>query len=574
MTNYSRITGKVFGSAATATGDDPEIGQFGSALAGTYNGTTDVATIQSLPAWQNGFISAVTPTEQFPPLPEMTGFGKVLSHQICYLLQKGVPAWDSGTTYYTNDWCSYNGSLYISKADENLNNAVTNATYWAKFTGASSRQLGEYVTSSLPLTDTTLHLADGSLLNSTDYPELLEYISEIYPTYVSTDWSQAYQDPQLATQTSWQSITYGNGIYLARGGLGTKYLSTSSDGINWVTPYEAVESDQDNKFKLTQSVAYGNGVFVAVGSSSSFVSTDAINWNEASTSGGGAKITNVIFDGEKFVVIDAQLQQLWTSTNGTNWQTTGTYGGFNAATYLAFNGSKYIINGQNGLMITSTDLINWTETQPTGITPQFTVTMYMGYDGSRFFGIYNGQISYSIDGINWTTPVTDSNLGNGAWVSSTNNPNNMVILSSDGYVSAKGAPSGMFTTEGQWQQINTTYGECGKYVYNAGAGTVRIPSVNSYFKNTVSTSDLGDLTPASIPNITGTFGGAESYNEQQWNTGAFYSTDQNTTVGGSSTRDADLTHFDASRVSSVYSNSATTVNTQSIKQLVYIVVAK
>ena len=41
MSKLSRITGKVFGASATASGDDPEIGQFGSALAGTYNGTTD-----------------------------------------------------------------------------------------------------------------------------------------------------------------------------------------------------------------------------------------------------------------------------------------------------------------------------------------------------------------------------------------------------------------------------------------------------------------------------------------------------------------------------------------------------
>jgi hypothetical protein len=111
-------------------------------------------------------------------------------------------------------------------------------------------------------------------------------------------------------------------MYLARGPIGTKYLSTSTDGINWVTPYVAVESDQDDKFKYTQSVAYGNGVFVAVGSSGSYISTDAINWNEASTSADLRRGTNLIFDGEKFVVIDAQLQQLWTSTNGTNWQAT------------------------------------------------------------------------------------------------------------------------------------------------------------------------------------------------------------------------------------------------------------
>ena len=132
MTNLTRVTGKTFGETATATGDDPEIGQFGSAKAGTYVGTTDVATIQSLPAWSNGFVDSVTPNTQFPPLPEVTGAMKVLSYQENYLLQKGVAEWDGGTTYYTGDFCKGvgEGKLYVSKIDNNTNHAVTDGNYW------------------------------------------------------------------------------------------------------------------------------------------------------------------------------------------------------------------------------------------------------------------------------------------------------------------------------------------------------------------------------------------------------------------------------------------------------------
>ena len=103
MTQYQRITGKVFGGNATATGNDPQIAQFGSAQANTFVGTTDPETIQSLPAWGQGWIGAVTPETQYPPLPEMTGAMKVLSHQICGILQQGVSTWDSGTIYYTGN---------------------------------------------------------------------------------------------------------------------------------------------------------------------------------------------------------------------------------------------------------------------------------------------------------------------------------------------------------------------------------------------------------------------------------------------------------------------------------------
>lgn len=134
MTKLNRVTGKVFGGDATATGDNPEIGQFGSALAGTYNGTTDVATIQNLPAWGQGWAGAVTPDTNFPALPEMTGFGKVLSYQNNYVLQSGVPEYDSGTIYYTNNFCRVGNILYYSLTDDNQgNNPTTDTTNWAVY---------------------------------------------------------------------------------------------------------------------------------------------------------------------------------------------------------------------------------------------------------------------------------------------------------------------------------------------------------------------------------------------------------------------------------------------------------
>lgn len=105
MTRLKRITNKIFGNTASTTGSPDtgaEIGQFGSAKAGTYNATADVETIQALPAYEQGWIGAVIPNQQYPTLPEMTGVNKVLSYQTGYLMQEGIPEWDSGTTYYKN----------------------------------------------------------------------------------------------------------------------------------------------------------------------------------------------------------------------------------------------------------------------------------------------------------------------------------------------------------------------------------------------------------------------------------------------------------------------------------------
>ncbi|MBE7084221.1 MAG: hypothetical protein E7373_06460 [Clostridiales bacterium] len=147
---YQRFTPKLFGETALATGSDPQISQFGSALAGTFLGTTDPATIQALSAWSSGFIGAVTPSEQFPPLPETTGVLKVFSYLINMLYQQGVPVWDSGTDYYTNNFCSRNGKIYFSNTDNNQgNDPLTDTTNWSDYVTSviSSSIDGQWVSS-------------------------------------------------------------------------------------------------------------------------------------------------------------------------------------------------------------------------------------------------------------------------------------------------------------------------------------------------------------------------------------------------------------------------------------------
>ena len=125
MPNIERVTGKIFAENASPVGNNPEIGKFGNAKQGIYTGEADVQEIQNSEAWSQGWAEAVVAAMNYPPLPEMNGVLKVLSYQICYLLQKGVPEWDSGTTYYTNDYVNYNGKLYYSTIDNNTTEPAT-----------------------------------------------------------------------------------------------------------------------------------------------------------------------------------------------------------------------------------------------------------------------------------------------------------------------------------------------------------------------------------------------------------------------------------------------------------------
>lgn len=68
-------------------------------------------------------------------------------------------------------------------------------------TGGSSRNIGEIVKSTVPLTDAGLHLLDGSLLAYGSYKAFIDYIASIYDTSAS----------YFTDETTWQNevTTYG-----------------------------------------------------------------------------------------------------------------------------------------------------------------------------------------------------------------------------------------------------------------------------------------------------------------------------------------------------------------------------
>ncbi len=134
------------------------------------------------------------------------------------------------------------------------------------------------------------------------------------------------------------------------------------------------------------------------------------------------------------------------------------------------------------------------------------------------------------------------------------------------------ASASYFCTESDWQNSVTTYGVCGKFVYDSVNNTVRLPKITGFTEGTTDVNTLGDLTEAGLPNIEGRIyvktssGGTAS--------GAFTFSSENTGVTPSGTnKDKNVdANFDASLSNTIYGNS-TTVQPQSIKVLYYIVLA-
>lgn len=129
MPRITRKQQKVFAVNASNNG------VFGSLQAQDPVYSQDPDAIQSRTAYGEGWNSATYSAEKLPPLEEFQGLQYLFSRQLAYLMQDGVPEWDTNTTYYKGSLVKtiqQDGSfiLYASLIDNNQGNAVTDTTKW------------------------------------------------------------------------------------------------------------------------------------------------------------------------------------------------------------------------------------------------------------------------------------------------------------------------------------------------------------------------------------------------------------------------------------------------------------
>ena len=106
MSSLPRKTQKIFGSGLTASGN---VAQIGSTAGGTPVYSLDLDTLQGLAAYLNGF-AAQTVKNSDPVLQEFNALMLMITQQLAYLLQSGVPEWDTNTTYWKGDWVRLAGT--------------------------------------------------------------------------------------------------------------------------------------------------------------------------------------------------------------------------------------------------------------------------------------------------------------------------------------------------------------------------------------------------------------------------------------------------------------------------------
>lgn len=119
----------VFGSGLTAPGNIALIGTL-KATPSAPQYSSDVAVLQSLAQYEQGLQGVVVGNRSIS-LEEMMGLLFMLSSQVAYALQSGVPEWNADTTYYVGNIVrDVSGVLYKSRTGGNLNNALTDSNNW------------------------------------------------------------------------------------------------------------------------------------------------------------------------------------------------------------------------------------------------------------------------------------------------------------------------------------------------------------------------------------------------------------------------------------------------------------
>lgn len=257
--------------------------------------------------------------------------------------------------------------------------------------------------------------------------------------------------------------------------------------------------------------------------------------------------------GIRIIIIDGKIA-FSDTTSGTSWDVNAV-----GTTTLATNTTywvKAVFNGSSRIISISTDGETYTQEASVSLSSA-SANFNVSYIGAWNNGSILSNLQASID-------LNESyiNINGSRWWTGR-------------------MPSG-FVEEVTWQAYVTTYGVCGKFVYDSVAGTVRLPKITGFIEGAKDVTELGNLVEAGLPNITGSFnlgstglntgmlghcGGSGAFSGTETGSATYVATRNSS--ASSTNRSWD---FDASRSSLIYGNS-NTVQPQAIKVFYYIVVA-
>lgn len=203
---------------------------------------------------------------------------------------------------------------------------------------------------------------------------------------------------------SWNSVTYGNGVFVAIASIGTNRVMTSPDGFTWTSRLAAAMNEWS-------SVTFGEGIFVAVSATGTgnrvMTSPDGITWT-IGVSAADSAWTEVRYGAGRFVAVAATgTVRAMYSLDGTTWVSSASLA---SETWIAaaYGNGLFVAVGTN-VVATTNDGITWTSrTCPTntwtGVTYGEGLFVAVGFSGAT-------RAMSSPDGVTWTARTAPGSYG-------------------------------------------------------------------------------------------------------------------------------------------------------------------
>ncbi len=236
-----------------------------------------------------------------------------------------------------------------------------------------------------------------------------------------------------ASDNNWQSVAYGNGLFVAVAITGTgNRVMTSPDGLTWTSRTSA--GDYDWRSVTFGAGVSGTGLFVAVSSTAGtgnqvMTSPDGITWTMR-TSAADNFWTAVTFGNGIFVAVSNSGvgNRVMTSADGVTWtaRTSAADIGWSAVSYGGGIFVAVAASGAGDRVQNSFDNgVTWTLRTPTATKPWSSIAYGVTTAGVGLFIAVNGNdavIMTSPTGVTWTAgsvgtkALASITYGGGIWV--------------------------------------------------------------------------------------------------------------------------------------------------------------
>lgn len=244
MSKLTRINQKIFGESGAST----EFGKIGSESAGTPETTKDLAEIQSLSQYDGGLYDCTNDGNEPPRIEDLNALYLLLSSQIRYAFQAGIPEWHADAEYYVGvSFCQVAGVIYRSitgsEGSPNVNNDPTTSTAnWEEREMTPAGVITEFAGVSTP---PRWLACDGTSTLKATYPALWTAIhSEVRGT--AGTGAVAFTDTGDVVTCAGHGFATGDRVYFS--------AITSTTGISINTNYYVIYVGVDT-FKVASTLA-------------------------------------------------------------------------------------------------------------------------------------------------------------------------------------------------------------------------------------------------------------------------------------------------------------------------------